>query len=255
MITTEKRGHITIVTIDRPERRNALDAEAQAELNAIFDAFEADDDQRVAIVTGAGDKAFCAGHDLSTPAPECPDDMPRGGFGGLTARFAMRKPVIAAVNGFAVGGGFEMVLACDIVVAAPHARFALPEVRVGMMPLAGGILRLYRLAGHHRAMTMLLTGRMIEMAEAEGIGLVAEVAHSRPVLDYALEWATRILEASPLAVQATKAVATRFADQPLGSAMDAQWTLPEVIRAQQSQDAAEGPAAFIEHRKPHWRGC
>jgi enoyl-CoA hydratase/carnithine racemase len=252
MIRVEKRGRVTIVTMDRPERRNALDAAAQAEMAAAFDAFAADPEQWVAILTGAGEQAFSAGHDLKTPPPEGPTGLPATGFGGITARYDLDKPVIAAVNGFAVGGGFEMALACDIVIAAPRASFALPEVKVGMAALGGGILRLPRMIGMQRAMGLMLTGRKVSAEEGLAMGFVTEVAED--ALAAALRWAEALLAASPLAVRATKAVALGCADEPLETAMDRQWTLPAVARMQESEDKQEGPAAFNERRSPVWKG-
>lgn len=144
-VHTERDGRVCVITLDRPEARNALDPTAQTELHEAFDRFAADENQWVAILTGSGAAAFCAGHDLKSPPPEGPQDLPTTGFGGLCARFDLAKPVIAAVNGGAFGGGFEMVLACDIVVAADTAAFALPEVRVGLAALGGGALRLPRI--------------------------------------------------------------------------------------------------------------
>jgi crotonobetainyl-CoA hydratase len=254
MIRVERRGHVTIITMDRPQRRNALDAAAQAEMAAAFDAFQADDDQWIAILTGAGDQAFSAGHDLKTVAPDGPEGLPASGFGGITARFDLDKPVIAAVNGFAVGGGFEMALACDIVIAAPGASFALPEVKVGLIALGGGILRLPRAIGMQRAMGLMLTGRRVSAEEGVAMGFVTEIAGDEGVLAAALRWADLLLEASPLGVRATKAVALQCIDEPLETAMDRQWTLPSVRRAQASADALEGPAAFNERRAPKWTG-
>lgn len=254
MICIEKRGRITIITMDRPERRNALDAAAQAEMAAAFDVFAADDDQWVAILTGTGDKAFTAGHDLKTSPPEGPEGLPASGFGGLTARFDLDKPVIAAINGVAVGGGFEMALACDIVIAEPNAGFALPEVKVGMAALGGGILRLPRMIGLQRAMGLMLTGRIVSAEEGLQMGFVTEIAGEEGALAAALRWADTLLAASPLAVRATKAVALQCADESLETAMDRQWTLPAVMRMQWSQDKQEGPAAFNERRPPVWQG-
>jgi crotonobetainyl-CoA hydratase len=252
-IHVEQRGRVTIVTIDRQPQRNALDKQAQDELQHAFDAFAADEEQWVAILTGAGD-IFSAGHDLRTPAPEGPEGLPRNGFGGITARFDLDKPVIAAVNGPAVGGGFEMVLACDIVIAAERASFALPEVKVGLTALAGGILRLPRLIGQQRALGMMLTGRRVSAAEGHALGFVTEVAPDGAALETALRWADELLAAAPLAVRATKRVALDYATAPLSDAMNPQWDLPQVRRAQTSHDAIEGPRAFVERRAPEWTG-
>ena len=253
-IAVARDGHVTTIMIDRPHVRNALDLASQHALAAAFDAFAADDDQWVAILTGRGDKAFCAGFELGTPVVEGPDELPRGGFGGLTARFDLDKPVIAAVNGFAVGGGFEMALACDIVVAAPGASFALPEVKVGLTALAGGVLRLPRAVGLQRAMGMMLTGRLVGAAEGLAAGFVTEIAEDGDVLACARRWADLLLAAAPLAVRATKAAALRHFDTPLEQAMVEQWNDPAVRRAIGSEDAIEGPLAFKERRPPNWAG-
>jgi crotonobetainyl-CoA hydratase len=252
-IRVEQMGRVTILTIDRQEVRNALDAVAQAELQQAFDAFAADDEQWVAILTGAGPLAFCAGHDLRTAPPRGPEEMPAGGFGGLTARFDLDKPVIAAVNGVAVGGGFELALACDIVIAARSASFALPEVKVGMAALGGGILRLSRQIGPQRAMGMMLTGRRVGAEEGLALGFVTELAED-DVLAAALRWADALLAVSPLAVRATKRIMLACADLPLDQAMQAQWALPEVARLQHSEDAVEGQSAFNARRPPRWTG-
>ncbi|MET0363702.1 MAG: enoyl-CoA hydratase-related protein, partial [Sphingobium sp.] len=171
-VEVERDGPLTIVTINRPEVHNALNAEAHDELEAIFDAFAADDAQWVAIITGAGVKAFCAGHDLKQQAAGGGLTNPPTGFAGMTSRFDLDKPVIAAVNGLAMGGGFELALACDIVVAAQNASFALPEVKVGIAALGGGIQRLPREIGLKRAMGMLLTGRRLSADEGLALGFV-----------------------------------------------------------------------------------
>lgn len=252
-IRVEQRGRVTIITIDRQPQRNALDKQAQDELQHAFDDFAADEGQWIAILTGAGD-IFSAGHDLRTPAPEGPEGLPKNGFGGITARFDLDKPVIAAVNGPAVGGGFEMVLACDIVVAAARASFALPEVKVGLTALAGGILRLPRLIGQQRALGMMLTGKRVSAEEGHSLGFVTEVAPDGAALEVALRWADELLAAAPLAVRATKRVALEYANEPLAEVMNPQWDLPQVRAAQTSHDAIEGPRAFVERRAPVWTG-
>ena len=174
-IHVERRGRITIFTINRAEAMNALDRTAHFALAAEFDSFAADPDQWVAIITGAGERAFCAGNDLKqilTPGDEL---VPPTGFGGLTARYDMTKPVIAAVNGIAFGGGFEMVLACDLAVASANVTFALPEVRVGLAAMAGGMLRLPRSIGPKKAAELIMTARRIDADEALSLGLINKV--------------------------------------------------------------------------------
>ena len=252
-IRVERSGRVTTVIIDRAQVRNALDVNAHLELQQAFDDFAADDEQWVAILTGSG-SAFCAGHDLKTEAPKGPEDLPPGGFGAITARFDLDKPVIAAVNGLAFGGGFEIALACDIIVAARSASFALPEVKVGLAALGGGILRLPRQIGLKQAMGMMLTGRRVSAEESLHLGFVTELVEDEELLAAANRWAQLILSASPSAVRATKQVALRLATEPLERAMHAQWRLPAVIAMQGSEDAIEGQSAFNERRPPAWRG-
>ncbi len=170
-----RKGPITIVTLSRPEVYNALHTDAHFELDKVFDDFSADPEQWVAIVTGSGDKAFCAGNDLKWQAAGGKRGWDKGGFAGLTARFDCDKPIIAAVNGVAMGGGFEIALACDLIIAAENATFALPEPRVGLAALAGGLHRLPRQIGLKRAMGMILTARHVSAREGLDLGFVNEV--------------------------------------------------------------------------------
>ncbi len=173
--SVEKDGHVTIVTIERPERMNALHPAANAELGVVFDEFAADDNAWVAIITGRGDRAFSAGNDLRHQAEGGKRVPTPSGFGGLTSRFNLSKPVIAAVNGVAMGGGFEIALACDLIIASDTAVFALPEPRVGLAALAGGLQRLPRQIGTKQALGMILTGRRVAAAEGQTLGFVNEV--------------------------------------------------------------------------------
>ena len=170
-----RKGPITIITLSRPEVYNALHIDAHFELNKVFDDFSADPEQWVAIVTGAGDKAFCAGNDLKWQAAGGKRGWDKGGFAGLTSRFDCDKPIIAAVNGVAMGGGFEIALACDLIIASENATFALPEPRVGLAALAGGVHRLPRQIGLKRAMGMILTARHVSAKEGLELGFVNEV--------------------------------------------------------------------------------
>ncbi|MGW8204990.1 enoyl-CoA hydratase-related protein [Sphingomonas sp. VDB2] len=252
-IRVEREGPLTIITINRPASHNALNTAAHEELAAAFDDFAADDDQWVAIITGAGEKAFCAGHDLKQQASGGGMATPPSGFAGLTARFDLNKPVIAAVNGVAMGGGFEIALACDIVVASTHAMFALPETRVGIAALAGGLHRLPRAIGLHHAMGMVLTGRRVSAREGAELGFVNEVAEG-DVMDVARRWAAEILACSPLSVQATKEAVRKGLTEPVDKAIVAQWDYPAMRRMLASQDHVEGPLAFAEKRAPRWTG-
>ena len=252
----ERQDHVTIVTIDRPASLNALDGPANRELDAIFDGFAADPDQWVAIVTGAGDRAFCAGYDLKAAAGnQGAAELPAGGFAGLTGRFDLVKPVIAAVNGFAFGGGFETALACDIIVAAEGASFALPEPRVGLAALAGGLLRLSRAIGEKRAMEIILTCRRVGAEEGRTLGFVSEVVPREALMPRALEIARTICQASPAAIRASKEVAARLgADKPLSEAYAVQMDGVAVTAMLASLDLREGPTAFAEKRPPRWSG-
>jgi enoyl-CoA hydratase/carnithine racemase len=244
---------LTIITIDRAEAHNALNAEMQFELQKVFDRFEEDESQWVAIITGAGEKAFCAGLDLKEQAAEGGLTTPPKGFGGLTSRAEMTKPVIAAVNGIAMGGGFEIVLACDIVVCSSQAMFALPEPRVGLAALAGGIQRLPREIGLKRAMGMLLTGRRVSAGEAYELGFVNEIVDGDALVG-ARRWASEILSCSPMAVRATKDTVLRGLSTSITQAIADQWEYPAMRAMLGSADAVEGPAAFVERRKPVWLG-
>jgi enoyl-CoA hydratase/carnithine racemase len=248
-----KEGRITIVTIERPERMNALHPPANVELGEVFDAFAGDPDAWVAIITGRGEKAFSAGNDLRYQAEggkRVP--MPRG-FGGLTSRFDLCKPVIAAVNGVAMGGGFEIALACDLIVASESAVFALPEPRVGLAALAGGLHRLPRQIGMKQAMGMILTGRRVSADEGARLGFVNEVVPPGALMDAARRWAREICECAPLSIRASKQVAYEgLGHASLKDAMAANY---EAVRAMaQSEDFIEGPRAFAEKRAPRWQG-
>ncbi|MEE4454095.1 enoyl-CoA hydratase-related protein [Novosphingobium resinovorum] len=250
--------HVMTVTIDRPDLRNALHGEAHFELAEVFDRFEADPALRVAILTGSGDKAFSAGADLRTPSAR--DDprafkgmpVPETGFAGLTWRFARRKPVIAAVNGLALGGGFEAALACDIIVAAEHAEFGLTEPRVGLAALGGGIQRLVQELGPKRAHAMLLTARRMSARQAHEWGLAAEVVPAEALPGCARRWAGEIAACSPAAIIATKAVVKSCLDLGVEASNHAMFALPEVRAMLAGPDAREGGMALFEKRAPVW---
>ena len=251
-IRYEKRGRLAVVTINRPEVMNALHPAANEELSRVWDDFAADPEVWVAILTGAGERAFSAGNDLKWTAEHGVPRMPKGGFGGLVARTDLWKPLIAAVNGFALGGGLEIALACDIIIAADHARLGLPEPRVGLMAAAGGVHRLPRFIPQKIAMGLMLAARQIPAAEAARLGLVNEVVPGKDLMATAERWANDILECSPLSVQATKQAALQGLEKPLSEAMATPYSM--VQRLFGSEDAIEGPRAFAEKRKPVWRG-
>ncbi len=250
----ERDDRVTIVTIERPEVMNALHPPANHELEKVFDEFCADPEQWVAIITGAGDRAFSAGNDLKYQAGSGGRvSVPEKGFAGLTARFDNDKPIIAAVNGVAMGGGFEIALACDLIVAADTAIFALPEPRVGLAALAGGIHRLPRQIPLKHAMGMLLTGRRVPAAEGRELGFVNEVVPAAELMAAARRWADAILECAPLSVRASKEAALGGLEYAgFEAAMSAEYDgLGRMVR---SEDFKEGPRAFAEKRKPSWKG-
>ena len=249
--TVEDEGRVRIVTINRPEVMNALHSEAHWEFDGVWNEFAARDDLWVGIITGAGERAFSAGNDLKVQAAGRRGIRPKTGFAGLTSRFDLDKPLIAAVNGVAMGGGFETALACDIIVAAENAIFALPEPRVGLIA-GSGVHRLPRLIGPKAAMGMILTGRRVSAAEGREFGFVNEVVAAGEALAAAKRWAAQILECSPMAIRAAKQVAYRSLDEPtLAAAMSRSYPAQEANL--RSADYVEGPKAFAERRKPNWQ--
>ncbi len=253
-IKYEKRGHLAYITFNRPEVMNALHPPCHAEMDQVWDDFVADKEMWVAIMTGAGERAFSAGNDLKWTA-EHPGERPprsKGGFAGITSRFDINKPIIAAVNGFALGGGCEIALAADIIIAAEHARLGLPEPRVGLMAGAGGVHRLPRSIPLKIAMGMILTGRHVMAAEAHRWGLVNEVVPAKDLMATAEKWAADIMECSPLSVQSSKEEAMAGLGLTLEEAFKKEY--PATKKLMKSKDMIEGPLAFAQKRKPNWKG-
>jgi crotonobetainyl-CoA hydratase len=250
------KDHVARVTIDRPDRMNAVDLATEAELVRIWETIEKDRDVRVVVLTGAGDRAFCTGADMkggsglsgleywAAPRP--------GGFGGIALRDTLDVPVIARVNGHALGGGMEMVLGCDIVVASDKASFGLPEPRVGRLALDGGIALLTRRIPHVHAMGLLLSGRRIPASEAHALGLVNEVVGHEALDDAVDRWVAQILACAPLSVRAIKAMVR--AGEGMSASQAQMLRLPQLVEALQSEDQNEGVAAFQEKRPPNWKG-
>ena len=255
----ERDGPLTIVTINRPEAMNALDPDTNAELAEIFDAFARDPDQWVAIITGAGERAFSSGNDLKETARRMargePLESPTTGFAGLTARFDLNKPVIAAVNGLAMGGGFEIALACDLIIASETAVFALPEPKVGLAALEGGLLRLPQQIGQKQAMGMILTGRRVSADEGKTLGFVNEITPADQLMATARRWAQEIMAVSPMSLRASKEIVRKGLDEPsLQDAYARQGKYPAVRALFRSEDVREGPLAFAQKRAPQWKG-
>ena len=255
-IRFEVKDHVARVIIDRPDVLNAIDAASERELQAIWSEIETNHDVRCVVLTGTGERAFSTGADMKGGSGASGLEywaLPRpGGFGGIALRETLDVPVIARVNGHAVGGGFEMVLGCDIIVAAENASFGLPEARVGRMPLDGGMTLLQRQVPFHLAMGLLLTGKRITAAEALRIGLVNEVVPAAELDAAVARWVADVLACAPLSVRAIKQVVRRTAQ--LSAAEARQQLLPALAEALGSQDAQEGVRAFIEKRKPVWQG-
>jgi len=254
-ILVEQRGAVTLVTLNRPDKLNALSSGVLEELIAAFAAFEADPGQRCAVLTGAGEKAFAAGADIAEMAARpaaafYADDV----FARWTTHFVgcTRKPWIAAVNGFALGGGCELAMMADFIIAADTAKFGQPEITLGVVPGMGGSQRLTRAIGKARAMDLILTGRMIGADEAERAGLVARVVPAAGLLDEALKTAEKIASMPPLAVKAAKELVDAAQELPLTEGIRLERRLFHLLAA--TEDKAEGMAAFMEKRPPVWKG-
>jgi crotonobetainyl-CoA hydratase len=248
---------IARVTIDRPHVLNAVDKTTHQRLNEIWSQIERDRDVRAVVITGAGERAFCVGADMSTAGIaktglEYWADLDPNGFGGLSLRTTLDVPVIARVNGYALGGGMEMVLGCDIVVAAESAQFGLTEPRVGRMPLDGGITQLVRKIPQTQAMGMLLTGRRVPAADMHRFGLVNEVVPAEQLDDAVDRWVADVLACAPTSLRAIKQLvqATRHLTAREANTV----RLPAMMTALDSEDSKEGVRAFQEKRAPRWTG-
>lgn len=254
LVETATEGRVRILTINRPDQRNAISPEVSAELDAAISDFEKAEDVWVGIITGAGDKAFSAGADLKAIAAGRMQEIwtAEGGFAGITKR-TRTKPMIAAVNGDALAGGCEIVLACDLIVAAEHARFGLPEVRRSLIAAAGGLFRLPRRLPLSVAMEMILTGLPISARRAYELGLVNRVVPADQVMPAALELAAAIVECAPIAVRESRRVVV---ESLLASEEDRGWELSARATAAvvSTEDFLEGPRAFVEKREPQWKG-
>lgn len=257
----EKSGHVAHVIIDRPHVLNAMDGRTHAELREVWDEFSSDDELRVAVLTGAGDRAFSVGQDLKelaethragTAVPSTFGSRGKPGSPRLTERFDLSKPVIAKVRGYALGGGFELALACDVIVAEPSASFALPEARLGLIAGGGGVFRLTKQAPYRVAMGHLLTGRSMSATRAYELGLVNEVVEADRLDECVDGWAADIVRCAPLAVRAVKEAAETAYTLPLPDAFSTEYEWES--RRMHSRDAREGPEAFAEKRQPRWEG-
>ncbi len=255
-ILVEIRGAVTLITLNRPQALNALNSQVLDDLIAAFAAFEADSSQGCAVLTGAGEKAFAAGADIKEMADKQTAEFYAGDFfAKWTSQVvkATRKPWIAAVNGFALGGGCELAMMADFIIAADSAKFGQPEIKLAVAPGMGGSQRLTRAVGKSKAMDMCLTGRMMDAAEAERSGLVTRVVPLAELLDDALKTAAAIAAMPPLAAMMNKEMVNAAFETTLDQGLLMERRMFQVLTA--TQDKAEGMAAFVEKRAGLWKGC
>ena len=252
VIVSEQRGSVAVLRINRPEAKNAVNGDVAREMEAALDACEADDRILAVIVTGTGD-VFCAGADLKRVAKSEGGQLAtkRGGFGGITTR-EFSKPIIAAVNGHALAGGFEIVLACDLVVAADDANFGIPEVKRGLFAAAGGLIRLPNRIPTATAMELALTGDPISAGRAFELGLVNRVVPRAEVLDAALALAERVCANAPIAVRNSRTMVREARDLTEAEAWPRNYELAMEVFS--TKDSIEGATAFAEKRPPKWTG-
>jgi enoyl-CoA hydratase/carnithine racemase len=254
-IEVTKQNHVTNVLLNRPDAMNAITPQMHHELQAAFDEFAADSDQFVAVIRGAGERAFCAGSDLKTIAAGGFKEYPKSGYAGLIERFDLNKPLIAAVDGFALGGGFEVALACDMIIATSRSSFGLPEPLVGAVALGGGVHRLARQIGLKQAMGMVLTADRVAAEEGFRMGFVNQVVEPGNLDSTVAEVCDRILRCAPLAIAASKEAILKGLGEPdLASAMREQEHYPAFYKWRRAEDTVEGPKAFAEKRSPNWQG-
>jgi len=251
-VLTEDRGPVRVLTLNRPRALNAVSPQLARELGVALAGLDPDPDIQVAILTGAGDRAFCAGADLKAMLGTGPAMGEEAGVIASTLRFRPAKPVIAAVNGLAYGGGLELVLACDLAVCSEQALFALPEVKRGVLATGGGLVRLPHVIGPRRALQMTLTGEPVDAATALSWGLVNAVVPAGSLLEHAMSVAHAIARNAPLSV----AESNRTINEGAGLPEDDAWILSEAAfhRIKDTADALEGPLAFAEKRPPKWQG-
>lgn len=254
-VLTSSQGGVFTITLNRPDKLNSITPEMHMALQEAFDAFAADDASLVCVVKGAGERAFCAGSDLASFSAAKPAPYPKKGYAGIAERFDLDKPVIAAVNGICLGGGFELALSCDIIVATEKALFGLPEPKVGLIAIGGGIHRLVRQIGIKQAMGPLLTGANISAEEGYRMGFVSQLVTADQLDARIAEICKQIIANAPLAVRLSKELALWGLDQPtLARALGRQGEHPSYRRWAASEDARKGPKAFVEKRPQDWKG-
>lgn len=254
-IEVSQRGHVCHLLLNRPAALNAITPAMHDELQQAFDDFAASDEQYICVVQGAGERAFCAGSDLKSIAFEGGNKYPRNGYAGLIERYDLAKPIIAAVDGFALGGGFEIALACDLIIATERSSFGLPEPLVGAVALGGGLHRLARQIGLKQAMGMVLTADRVSAEEGYRLGFVNEVVANHELDDTIEQYCAKILRCAPLSIAASKqAIHSGLEEPSLAAAMQNQEHYPAFHKWKRSADAKEGPLAFAEKRKPEWTG-